>query len=230
VVSGEPLRWVGMRVLLIEDDPDVTRVVVRGLEAEGFHVDAVDDGADGLWQATEGHFDAIVLDLLLPGLTGYRVCESLRDQDDETPVVVLTAKSGEFDQIDMLDLGADDFLTKPVSINVLAARIRAAIRRATGSSTNEIEFGTIRFDLAGHRCWQSGSEVGLTKKESAVLYLLVAAGGSSVSRQEIMKAAWGLEFDGDPGSVDVYINRLRKKLGTKTIVNTRGVGFHLAAS
>lgn len=219
-----------MRVLLIEDDPDVTRVVVRGLEAEGFHVDAVDDGTDGLWQATEGNFDAIVLDLLLPGMTGYRVCESLRSQDDETPVVVLTAKSGEFDQIDMLDLGADDFLTKPVSINVLAARIRAAIRRATGSSTNEIAFGAIRFDLSGHRCWQGDAEVGLTKKESAVLYLLVAAGGSSVSRQEIMKAAWGLEFDGDPGSVDVYINRLRKKLGADAIVNTRGVGFHLAAS
>lgn len=218
-----------MRVLLIEDDPDVTRVVVRGLEAEGFHVDAVDDGIDGLWQATEGHFDAIVLDLLLPGMTGYRVCESLRDKKNETPVVVLTAKSGEYDQIDLLDLGADDFLTKPVSINVLAARIRAAIRRSSGSSTNEIQFGEIRFDLAGHRCWHRDVEVSITKKESAVLYLLVAAGGSSVSRQEIMRAAWGLEFDGDPGSVDVYINRLRKKLGTETIVNTRGVGFHLDA-
>jgi len=218
-----------MRVLLIEDDPDVTRVVVRGLEAEGFEVDAVDDGTDGLWQATEGSFDAIVLDLLLPGMTGYQVCESLRNQNDETPLVVLTAKSGEYDQIDLLDLGADDFLTKPVSINVLAARIRAAIRRSTGSSTNEIRYGAIRFDLSGHRCWHDDVEVTLTKKESAVLYELVSAAGSSVSRHEITKAAWGLEFDGDPGSVDVYINRLRKKLGAKTIVNTRGVGFHLAS-
>ncbi len=217
-----------MRVLLIEDDPEVTRVVARGLEAEGFLVDAVDDGIDGLWHATEGSFDAIVLDLLLPGLSGYKVCESLRDRNNETPVVVLTAKSGEFDQVDLLELGADDFLTKPVSINILAARIRATVRRASGSSTNEITHGSIRFDLSGHRCWYNDVEVGLTKKESSVLYVLVAAGGGSVNRDEIVKAAWGLDFEGDHGSVDVYINRLRKKLGAETIVNTRGVGFHLA--
>lgn len=219
-----------MRVLLIEDDLEVSRVVTRGLEAEGFSVDAVGDGTDGMWQATEGSFDAIVLDLLLPGMTGYQVCESLRAQKDETPVVILTAKSGEFDQIDLLELGADDFLTKPVSVKVLAARIRAAVRRATGSSTNEIVHGSIRFDLTGHRCWHNDEEIVLTKKEGAVLYVLVAAAGASVNRDEIVKAAWGLEFDGDPGSVDVYINRLRKKLGAKTIANTRGVGFHLATS
>lgn len=217
-----------MRVLLIEDDPEVSRVVARGLEAEGMTVDAAIDGVDGLWHATEGNFDAVVLDLLLPGMSGYRVCESLRAQDDETPVVVLTAKSGELDQVDLLDLGADDFLTKPVSIKVLAARIRAAVRRATGSSTNELDHGSLRFDLSGHRCWQAGNEIGLTKKEAEVLHVLVSAAGGSVSRDEIVRAAWGLEFEGDPGSVDVYINRLRKKLGSSTIVNTRGVGFHLA--
>lgn len=218
-----------MRVLLIEDDPEVTRVVSRGLEAEGFSVDCVDDGEDGLWQATEGNFHAIVLDLLLPGMSGYKICESLRDRANQTPVVVLSAKSGEFDQIDLLELGADDYLTKPVSVKVLAARIRASVRRATGSSTNEISHGSVRFDLSGHRCWQDGIEVAMTKKEASVLYVLVAASGGSVSRDEIVRAAWGLDFNGDHGSVDVYINRLRKKLGANTIVNTRGVGFHLAS-
>ncbi len=220
---------VPMRVLLIEDDPEVTRVVVRGLEGEGFSVDAVADGVDGLWQATEGNFDVVVLDLLLPSLSGYRVCESLRERNNATPVVVLTAKSGEYDQIDLLDLGADDFLTKPVSIKVLAARIRAAVRRATGSSTNQLSHGSILFELEGHRCWRDGEEIALTKKESEVLYVLVAAAGSSVSRREIERAAWGVDFEGDPGSVDVYINRLRKKLGSDLIVNTRGVGFHLTS-
>ncbi len=219
-----------VRVLLIEDDPEVSRVVVRGLEAEGMSVDAAADGADGLWHASEGNFDVVVLDLLLPGMSGYRVCESLRASDDTTPVVVLTAKSGELDQIDLLDLGADDFLTKPVSIKVLAARLRAAVRRSAGSSTNELEHGSLRFDLTGHRCWLDGDEIGLTKKEAEVLHVLVSAGGGAVSRGEIVKAAWGLEFEGDPGSVDVYINRLRKKLGSDTIINTRGVGFHLASS
>ncbi len=219
-----------MRVLLIEDDPEIARVVTRGLAAEGFQMEVAADGNDGLWRATEGEFDAIVLDLLLPGMSGYRVCESLRDQNDQTPVVVLTAKSGEFDQIDLLDLGADDFLTKPVSIKVLAARIRASVRRATGSSTNELVAGSVRFDLAGHRCWHDDEEIALTKKEADVLFVLVAAAGSAVSRQEIMSGAWGLDFEGDPGSVDVYINRLRKKLGTDTIRNTRGVGFHLVSS
>lgn len=218
-----------MRVLLIEDDPEVNRVVTRGLEVEGFSVNPTSNGTDGLWQASEGTFDVIVLDLLLPGMNGYQVCESLRAKNNETPVVVLTAKSGEFDQIDLLELGADDFLTKPVSVKVLAARIRAVIRRANGSSTNEIAFGSIRFDLSGHRCWMGDDEIGLTKKESDVLYVLMAADGSSVSRREIVKSAWGFEFDGDPGSVDVYINRLRKKLGSDAIINTRGVGFHLAS-
>ncbi len=216
-----------MRVLLIEDDPDIVRVVTRGLEAEGFSVEVATDGTDGLWRATESGVDVIVLDLLLPGLTGYKICEQLRADDNQTPVVVLTAKSGDLDQIDLLDLGADDFLTKPVPVDVLAARLRAAVRRSSGSSTNEIVRGTLRFDLAGSRCWNGDAEVELTKKEAEVLYVLVAADGGVVSRQEIVKAVWGFDFDGDPGSVDVYINRLRKKLGSDTITNTRGVGFRL---
>lgn len=219
-----------MRLLLIEDDPEVTRVVRRGLEAEGFSLDVANNGTDGLWQATEGEYDAILLDLLLPGLTGYQVCQSLRDHDDAVPIVVLTAKSGEFDQIDLLDLGADDFMTKPVSIRILAARLRAVVRRNVGSVTNEIEYGSIRYDFVGHRCWQEDAEVPLTKKEAEVLYALLTAAGTAVSRQELVKAAWGLEFDGDPGSVDVYINRLRNKLGAETIKNTRGVGFHVASA
>lgn len=216
-----------MRLLLIEDDPEITRVVKRGLEAEGFSVDTAGNGADGLWQAGESRFDAVILDLLMPGMSGYKVCESLRDAGNSVPVVVLTAKDGEFDQIDLLDLGADDFLTKPVSVGVLAARIRASVRRAAGAPTNDITIGAIRYDLLGHRCWHGDDEVTLTKKESDVLFVLVSAGGVAVTRQEIVKAVWGFDFDGDPGSVDVYINRLRKKLGRKTIKNIRGVGFQL---
>lgn len=220
--------WVSMRLLLIEDDPEITRVVRRGLEAEGFSIDSADNGTDGLWRATEASFDAIVLDLLLPGMSGYLVCEELRKGGNEVPVIVLTAKDGEFDQIDLLDLGADDFISKPVSIKVLAARIRAAVRRAAGSSANEIVRGSIRFDLGDNRCWNGGVEVPLTKKEGDVLFALVSADGSAVSRQEIVAAAWGFDFDGDPGSVDVYINRLRKKLGSESIRNIRGVGFQLS--
>ena len=117
-------------MLLIEDHPEIARVVARGLEAEGFSLDVADNGADGLWKVAEGRFDAVVLDLLMPGMSGYEVCGSLRARGDEIPVVVLTAKDGEFDQIDLLDLGADDFLTKPVPVKVLAARLRAAVRRA----------------------------------------------------------------------------------------------------
>lgn len=144
--------------------------------------------------------------------------------------MVLTAKDGEYDQIDLLELGADDFLTKPVSIKLLAARVRASIRRASGGVTNELTHGSIRFDLVGHRCWQEGSEVTLTKKEADVLYVLVAAAGAAVTRQEIVRAAWGFDFDGTPGAVDVYINRLRKKLGRDTIKNIRGVGFQLRST
>ena len=218
-----------MRLLLIEDDTEIVRVLSRGLEAEGFSVDVAENGTDGLWRAGESPFDAVVLDLLLPGLSGYRVCEALRASGNEVPVVVLTAKDGELDQIDLLDLGADDFLTKPVSIKLLAARLRAAVRRSAGTSTNELTVGSIRFDLLAHRCWRDGDEVVLTRKEADVLYVLMAAGGGTATRREILDAAWGFDFDGDPGSVDVYINRLRNKLGSDTIRNIRGVGFQLHA-
>lgn len=224
---GRGVRLGGVRILLVEDDVDIVRVVSRGLLAQGFSVETADNGTDGLWQATEGEFDAIVLDLLLPGLSGYKVCEQLRSGGDRVPIVVLTAKDGELDQIDLLDLGADDFLTKPVSIEILAARIRAAVRRAAGSSTNELVHGAIRFDLVGRRWWFGDDELSLTKKESDVLYVLVSAAGGAVSRDEIMKAAWGFDFDGDPGTVDVYVNRLRKKLSRSAIKNIRGVGFQL---
>ena len=219
-----------VRLLLIEDDAEITRVVSRGLEAEGFAVDVAGNGPDGLWRATESDFDAVILDLLMPGMSGYQVCESLRRAGNQVPVVVLTAKDGEFDQIDLLDLGADDFLTKPVSIKLLAARVRASIRRASGGTTNELTHGSIRFDIVGHRCWQTDAEVVLTKKEADVLYVLISARGGAVTRQEIVKAAWGFDFDGAPGSVDVYINRLRKKLGSDTINNIRGVGFQLQST
>lgn len=202
-------------------------MVTRGLGAEGFSVEHAGNGVDGLWRADEGEFDAVVLDLLMPGASGYQVCQALRDRGDVVPIIVLTAKDGDFDQIDLLDLGADDFLTKPVSMQLLAARIRAAVRRATGSSTNEVMHGQLRFDLTGRRWYLNEERIELTRKESDVLYVLVAAAGGTVSRDELVKAAWGMDFDGDFGAVDVYVNRLRKKVGREIIGNVRGVGFHL---
>ena len=142
----------GVRILVIEDDDAIRSVVQRGLQAEGFEVDSCDDGAVGLWKALDGGYSAIVLDLLLPGMNGYTVCTKLREEGNATPILVLTAKSGEFDQIDLLDSGADDFLTKPASIAVIAARLRVLIRRTASLANNVMLRGELRYDMGQRRC------------------------------------------------------------------------------
>lgn len=216
-----------MRVLVIEDDEAIRSVLQRGLDAEGFEVEVADNGDDGLWRALEGGFAAIILDLLLPGRSGYAVCEALRAEGDTTPILVLTAKSGEFDQIDLLDAGADDFLTKPVSIAVIAARLRVLIRRAAALPTNHIERGPLTYDLATRECRVEGRPVELTGREDQVLRHLLLAGPACVSRHELFEAVWGPESGLDASNLDIYLRRLRSKIAPVTIDNIRGVGYRV---
>jgi DNA-binding response OmpR family regulator len=217
-----------VRVLLIEDDEAIRSVVERGLQAEGFDVDACVDGPSGLWKALEGGHAAIVLDLLLPGLSGYKVCEQLRSEGVTAPILVLSAKSGEYDQIDLLDSGADDFLTKPASIALISARLRALIRRGATMSTNLIERGVLQYDLATRRCTVDGVEVALTNREDQLLRQLLLANGACVTRQELLDDVWGAERT-DGSIVDIYLRKLRDKLVPVEVENVRGLGYRIVA-
>ena len=217
-----------MRVLLIEDDEAIRSVVERGLQAEGFDVDSCADGPSGLWKALEGGHAAIVLDLLLPGLSGYKVCEKLRSEGVTAPILVLSAKSGEYDQIDLLDSGADDFLTKPASIALISARLRALIRRGATMSTNLIERGVLQYDLATRRCTVDGVEVALTNREDQLLRQLLLANGACVTRQELLDDVWGAERT-DGSIVDIYLRKLRDKLVPVEVENVRGLGYRIVA-
>ncbi len=219
-----------MRVLVIEDDDAIRSVLERGLRAEGFDVESCADGQTGLWRALEGGFAAIVLDLLLPGRNGWLVCEAIRAEGDRTPILVLTAKSGEFDEIDLLDAGADDFVTKPVSINVLAARLRGLIRRASALADNRMERGDLVYDLGTRECQVGGRPVRLTNREDDVLRELLLAAGACRSRGELVEAVWGSNAGVDPTNLDVHLRRLRDKLAPVVVENVRGLGYRIALS
>lgn len=218
-----------MRLLVIEDDDAIRSVLERGLRAEGFAVDACVDGATGLWQAIDGGYAAIVLDLLLPGMSGYKVCEKLRAERISTPILVLTAKAGDLDQIDLLDAGADDFLTKPVSIAVVAARLRVLIRRSAALSANEMVRGELAYDLGTRECRVAGQVVTLTSREDQVLQRLLLANGQCLTRQELLDEVWGSESEVDPSIVDIYLRRLRAKLLPTEVENVRGIGYRIAS-
>jgi DNA-binding response OmpR family regulator len=216
-----------MRVLVIEDDEAIRSVLDRGLRAEGFDVDLCSDGPSGLWKALEGGHAAIVLDLLLPGLSGYLVCEKLRAEGVTTPILVLSAKSGDYDQIDLLDSGADDFLTKPASIALVSARLRALIRRGATMSSNLIERGALRYDLAARSCTVGDIEVALTNREDQLLRKLLLANGACVTRQELLDDVWGTESGTDASIVDIYLRKLRGKLDPVEVENVRGLGYRI---
>jgi DNA-binding response OmpR family regulator len=220
-----------MRVLIVEDEKRVAAAVRRGLEAEGFAVDVAGTGTDGLWMATENRYDIIVLDIMLPGLNGYKVCEQLRDAGDWTPILMLTAKDGEYDHAEALDTGADDFLTKPFSFVVLLARVRALIRRTGRAQPVETRAGDLTINPVTHRCMRGDVEVVLTAREFAVLEFLMRRAGEVVSKSEILDYVWDFAFEGDPNIVEVYIRHLRKKLddpfGRHMIETIRGAGYRL---
>ena len=220
-----------VKLLLVEDDTKLAAAVRRGLEAEGFTVEVATDGEDGLWRATEGTFDLVVLDIMLPGRNGYRICADLRAAGDWTPILMLTAKDGELDEAEALDTGADDFLTKPFSFTVLVARIRALLRRAADRPAAPVAVGDLRVDPTRRRVWRGESEVDLTAREFDVLALLVRRSGEVLSKTQILAAVWDSDFEGDPNIVEVYVRRLRRKVdepfGRRTIETLRGAGYRV---
>jgi two-component system, OmpR family, response regulator len=218
-----------VRVLVIEDDEAIRSVLERGLRAEGFDVDTCSDGTKGLWKALDGGYQAIVLDLLLPGTNGYTICTRLREEGDTTPILVLTAKSGEFDQIDLLDSGADDFLTKPASIAVIAARLRVLVRRSGDLATNLVRRGALRYDLGRRECCIDDTPVVLTAREDQLLRRLLVADGICVPRQELLDSVWGYDSGVDGSNLDIYLRRLREKIAPVSIENVRGLGYRIGS-
>lgn len=216
-----------MRLLIVEDERRLALSLAKGLTAEGFAVDVVHDGAEGLYRASESEYDLIVLDIMLPGMNGYRVCAALRAAGDETPVLMLTAKDGEYDEAEGLDTGADDYLTKPFSYVVLLARVRALLRRRTRGARTVIGVGELRVDPGSRRVSVGEREVPVTAKEFAVLEHLATRAGDLVSKAEILEHVWDFAYDGDVNIVEVYISALRRKLGADWIVTVRGAGYRL---
>jgi two-component system, OmpR family, response regulator len=220
-----------VKLLLVEDDAKLAASVHRGLAAEGFAVEVAPDGVEGLWRATEGTYDLIVLDIMLPGRSGYEVCRELRRTGNWTPILMLTAKNGHLDEAEALDTGADDYLTKPFSFAVLVAHVRALLRRTRDGSPAPVSIGDLRLDPVRRRVWRGSTEVSLTAREFEVLEFLVRRSGQVLSKQAILDGVWDIGFDGDPNIVEVYVRRLRRKLdepfGRTTITTLRGAGYRI---
>jgi DNA-binding response OmpR family regulator len=223
-----------MKLLLIEDDERIATALTRGLEGEGFSVDAVTDGTDGLHQAMEGTYDALIVDLMLPGTNGFKICDSLRQADDWTPIMVLTAKEGDLDQTEALDTGADDYLTKPFSFPVLVSRLHALLRRSAAggdSAKTQQSVGDLRIDSRSRRVWRGEAEVELTARQFDVLEFFMRRPGEVMTRDEILLGVWDYQFDGDPNIVEVYVGRLRRAIdapfGRQALETVRGAGYRL---
>ncbi|MER6672342.1 response regulator transcription factor [Streptomyces sp. NPDC000983] len=218
-----------MRLLIVEDEKRLALSLAKGLTAEGYAVDVVHDGREGLHRATEGTYDLLILDIMLPGLNGYRVCAALRAAGDDTPILMLTAKDGEYDEAEGLDTGADDYLTKPFSYVVLVARIKALLRRRGPGASPVLVHGDLRVDTAARRVHLADVEVMLTAREFAVLEQLVTRPGEVVSKARILEHVWDFAYDGDPNIVEVYVSALRRKLRPGVIRTVRGAGYRLEA-
>ncbi|MFI9818216.1 response regulator transcription factor [Saccharothrix variisporea] len=220
-----------MRVLVVEDDRRLAELLARGLAAEGFAVDVEHDGRDGLWRATETPYDVIVLDIMLPGLNGYRVCAQLRSAGVWTPVLMLTAKDGELDEAEGLDTGADDYLTKPFSYLVLVARLRALVRRGGAARPPVLRVGDLELDPAGRTCRRRGTPIELTAKPFAVLEFLMRHHDRVVTKTEIIRNVWDDAHAPDPNLVEAHISALRRKVDApfdlRTITTVRGIGYRI---
>jgi two-component system OmpR family response regulator len=221
-----------VRLLVVEDEPGLAETVQRGLSKDGFVVDVVHDGEEAVWAATENAYDAMVLDIMLPKLNGYDVVRALRARGNWTPILMLTAKDGVYDQSDAFDLGADDYLTKPFSFVVLVARLRALIRRGAPERPVVLAAGDLTLDPARRRVSRGGVVLHLTPKEYGLLEFLLHRRGDVVTKAQILDAVWDPAFDGDPNIVEVYVRYLRRKIdlpfGRRAIETVRGAGYRLA--
>ncbi|HEU4946893.1 MAG TPA: response regulator transcription factor [Kribbella sp.] len=221
-----------MRALVVEDERSLAAGLRNGLEAEGFAVDVAVNGTDGLWLAREHAYDVLVLDIMLPEIDGFEICGTLRAQHVWTPILMLTARDGDTDQVRALDIGADDYLTKPFSHTVLVARLRALLRRGASARPVVIEAGDLRLDPAARRAWRGDIELELTARELSLLEFLIRHRGDAVSKRTILEHVWDDDFEGDPNIVEVYVRRLRNKLdrpfGRSSIETLRGSGYRLA--
>ncbi|HEX9536626.1 MAG TPA: response regulator transcription factor [Streptosporangiaceae bacterium] len=224
---------IAVRVLVVEDERRLAAAVRRGLSAEGFAVDIAYDGEDGLHLAREGGYDAVVLDLMLPKISGYRVCQQLRAEKNWVPILILSAKDGEYDQADGLDLGADDYLTKPFSYVVLAARLRALLRRGAVPRPAELQAGDLSLDPASKRVHRGETEIVLTAREFALLEYLIRRAGQVVSKSQLLEHVWDAYDSVDLNVVEVYAGYLRRKVdtpfGRRALQTVRGAGYRLAA-
>ncbi len=216
-----------VRVLVIEDEPRLASALQRGLAAEGFAVDVAADGQEGLNGARYGAYDAVILDIMLPRLSGYTVVRTLRSEDNWVPVLMLSAKDGEYDQADGLDYGADDYLTKPFSFVVLLARLRALLRRGVTARPSVLQVGTLTLDPASRAVTAGGVDVVLTTREFALLEYLMRNAGRVLSKTELLEHVWEAAEDLDPNVVEVYASYLRRKLGKAVLETVRGAGYRL---
>jgi DNA-binding response OmpR family regulator len=220
-----------MRILLVEDDAHLAGAVGRGLRADGFAVDLARDGTEGRWLAGENAYDLIVMDIMLPGINGFRLCHALRAGGNWTPILMLTAKDGELDEAEALDTGADDYLTKPFSYIVLLARIRALLRRGGATRPAVLRAGDLYLDPATHRAGRADVPIALSPRQFSLLEYLMRRAGEPLSKADILAHVWDFAFNGDANIVEVYILQLRRKIdapfGRNAIQTLRMVGYRL---
>lgn len=216
-----------MRVLVVEDEPGMARAIRRGLTAEGFVVEVATDGRSGLDAARFGEFDAVLLDIMLPHLSGYDVVRTLRAEDNWVPVLMVSAKDGEYDEADGLDCGADDYLTKPFSFVVLLARLRSLLRRAPAPRPVLLTAGDVTVDPATRAVTIGDAPVELSTRETLLLEHLVRAYPRPVGKERLLDDIWG-ESSQDPNVVEAFVGHLRRKIGRERVVTVRGVGYRLA--
>ena len=218
-------------MLVVEDEVALAEGIARGLGNEGFDVTVVHDGREGYEQALGGHYDLMVLDIMLPSMNGYKVCRGLRDAEVWTPILMLTAKDGEYDEAEALDTGADDFLSKPFSFVVLVARLKALARRRTDHNLQPLELGDLTLDIISRTCRRGDVDIPLSPREFALLEALLRHPGEVISKQELLERVWGEDFEGDPNVVEVYVGYLRRKIDRpfdRTDLETvRGEGYRL---
>jgi two-component system, OmpR family, response regulator len=231
--------WAAMKVLIVEDEVALAEGLRDGLNAEGYEVTLAHDGDTGFTFGSDPSFDAIVLDIMLPNRNGYKVCRDLRAAGIGTPVIMLTAKDGELDEAEALDIGADDFLRKPFSFVVLEARLRAMHRRSggpsdspmPGSGADHLRIGDVTVELRSRRCHRGATEIVLTSREIDLLVALMRKAGSIATKADLLSEVWGADFDGDPNIIEVYIGYLRRKIdvpfGKTSIHTVRGHGYRM---